>query len=114
MKARKKMRTFEDAMEAEYEREMMEGDHMATPSEAVAEFGYNAGMDYPDRAWLLHDFDVWVANPHYVGPPVPHPEEHPDDYDPMYMPGELKTLAPRDVKDVDNVGKKIDDDDIPF
>ena len=102
------MRTFEDAMEAEYERETMEGDHMATPSEAVAEFGYNAGMDYPDRAWLLHDFDVWVANPHYVGPPVPHPE---DDVDPMYLPGEVKTLAPRDV---DNVNKKVDDDFIPF
>ncbi len=47
---------------------------LATPSEAVAEFGRNAGMDYPERAWLLHDWDVWVPNPHYRGPPVPHPE----------------------------------------
>src|SRR4051812_7124568 len=47
---------------------------LATPAEAVAEFACNAGGEYPDRAWLLHDFDVWVKNPFYVGPPVPHPE----------------------------------------
>jgi hypothetical protein len=51
-----------------------EEDHLATPSEAVAEYARNIGGEYPDRAWLLHDFDVWVANPHYAGPPVPHPE----------------------------------------
>jgi len=55
-----------------YEREE---EHLATPSEAVAEYGRNAGAMFPDRAWLLHDWDVWVKNPHYVGPPVKHPEE---------------------------------------
>lgn len=49
--------------------------HLATPGEAIAEFGFNAGMDHPDQAWLLHDWDVWVRNPHYAGPPVPHPED---------------------------------------
>lgn len=54
-----------------YEREE---EHLATPAEAVAEYARNIGGEYPDRAWLLHDWDVWVANPHYVGPPVMHPE----------------------------------------
>lgn len=60
---------------------------LATPSEAVAEYGRNAGRDNPDRAWLLHDWDVWVRNPFYVGPPVPHPEsddgQDDDDYEPI-------------------------------
>ncbi len=25
--------------------------------------------------WLLHDRDIWVQNPAYRGPPVPHPED---------------------------------------
>jgi hypothetical protein len=54
-------------------------DHLATPMEAIAEYGRNAGMDHPDQAWLLHDWDVWVRNPFYSGPPVRHPEsEEPD------------------------------------
>lgn len=84
----------------------------ATPSEAVAEYGRNAGMDNPDRAWLLHDFDVWVRNPFYTGPPVPHPEddcepavESDPDADLAYRPGEFKSWAAR------NGGP---DDDIPF
>lgn len=32
------------------------------------------GGDVPDQAWLLHPCDAWIANPHYQGPPVPHPE----------------------------------------
>lgn len=85
----------------------------ATPSEAVAEFGRNAGMDNPDRAWLLHDWDVWVRNPFYSGPPVPHPE---DDYepadepavdtDPAYRPGAFKSWAARTVEP--------EGDEIPF
>lgn len=50
---------------------------LATNSEALAEFAWNAGMDNPDKAWLLHDWDIWVANPHYAGVRPPHPE---DDY----------------------------------
>jgi hypothetical protein len=46
----------------------------ATYTEAFAEFAYNGGADHSDRAWLLHDCDVWVRNPHYRGPAVPHPE----------------------------------------
>lgn len=49
--------------------------HIATPAEAVEEWRFNVGPDNQDRAWLLHDRDVWVRNPYYVGPPVPHPED---------------------------------------
>lgn len=50
-------------------------EHPATGGESLAEFARNAGMDNPDRAWLLDPRDVWVANPCYSGPPVPHPED---------------------------------------
>lgn len=57
-----------------------EFDHVATMGEAVTEWACNVGMDRPDRAWLLHDYDVWVRNPAYRGPDVPHPESAGDDY----------------------------------
>ncbi|MDE5446468.1 hypothetical protein GWG65_34930 [Bradyrhizobium sp. CSA207] len=51
---------------------------------------------------MLHDFDVWVRNPYYVGPPVPHPEsyEREDDLIGPLQPIKLRPSA--------------DDDDIPF
>ena len=51
----------------------------ATGSESLREFAFNAGMDNPERCWLLDGRDVWVRNPHYRGPDVVHPE---DDYYP--------------------------------
>lgn len=53
-------------------------DHLATPAEAVAEWAYNIGDQpgYVEYQWLLHDYDVWVLNPHYRGPRQPHPEEY--------------------------------------
>lgn len=50
-------------------------DHIATGAESLAEFARNAGMDNPDQCWLLDSRDVWVRNPFYNGPPVPHPED---------------------------------------
>lgn len=47
----------------------------ATYDDAFAETGRNLGRENTDRAWLLHDCDVWIANPFYVGDPVPHPED---------------------------------------
>lgn len=50
---------------------------LATPREAMQEWAWNVGW-YPrfiGRAWLLHDWDVWVKNPHYTGPACPHPED---------------------------------------
>lgn len=52
---------------------------VATPQESVYEYAYNAGMDRPDDAWILTPFDVWMPNPHYVGPRVRHPEDYSDD-----------------------------------
>lgn len=48
----------------------------ATGSESLREFAHNAGMDNPDRPWLLDSRDVWVANPYYNGPPARHPEDN--------------------------------------
>src|SRR5262245_28936098 len=50
-------------------------EHMATPEEAVDEWRFIVGAGRADEAWLLHDYDVWVKNPYYSGPPVPHPED---------------------------------------
>lgn len=60
-------------------------DHLATYSEAMTEYACNIGGEYPEHAWLLTDYDVWVRNPHYSGPPVRHPEDDSDDYD-IYGP----------------------------
>lgn len=48
---------------------------LATPHQAVQEFARNHGETNPDQEWLLHDWDVWVKNPHYTGKPGPHPED---------------------------------------
>jgi hypothetical protein len=82
------------------EREERES-HLATPAEAVAEFAANIGGEYPDRAWLLHDWDVWVKNPAYAGPPVPHPESYDEEDD---FIGPRQPYQPRPLAD----------DDIPF
>jgi len=55
--------------------EQQEPDHIATGGESLRELAVNAGMDSPDRAWLLDPRDVRVANPYYHGPRVPHPED---------------------------------------
>ena len=49
-------------------------DRVATPAESVREWAWNYGAEVPDQCWLLHDYDVWVRNPHYNGPDVTHPE----------------------------------------
>ena len=50
----------------------------ATPADACREAAYNAGMDSPERPWILTDWDVWMPNPHFVGDRGLHPE----DFDP--------------------------------
>jgi hypothetical protein len=57
-----------------YQAEQDQPDRCATPNEAIDEYARNAGPYMAERAWLLTDWDVWVANPAYNGPPVPHPE----------------------------------------
>ena len=56
----------------------------ATYGEAFAEYARNAGAEDPERAWIITPWDVWMANPHYSGPPVPHPES--DDHDEFIGP----------------------------
>ena len=50
-------------------------DRVATPDEAVREWAWNAGQDRLNDQWMLHDWDVWVRNPHYTGPDQGHPED---------------------------------------
>lgn len=55
---------------------------LARPVDAVREWAWNVSAP-AHVAWLLHDFDIWVANPHYTGPAVPHPEY--DDAEDFYF-----------------------------
>ena len=59
-----------------------EEDRVATVSEAVREWVWNVGQDYPDRQWLWSDYDTCEQNPHYKGPPQPYPGDGiEDEYD---------------------------------
>lgn len=62
---------------------------LATRSEAVDEWARNC--EAPSYvAWLLHDWDVWVKNPRYTGPRVPHPEY--DDPEDFYFAGDERPV----------------------
>ena len=50
-------------------------DQIATPQDACREYAFNYGADNPEQPWILTDYDVWVANPHFVGDRGPHPED---------------------------------------
>jgi hypothetical protein len=69
-------------------------DRLATDAEAVNEYARNIGGEFPDRAWLIDSRDVWVKNPHYAGPPVPHPEDDRGDYDGEPEPFEINDEIP--------------------
>lgn len=47
---------------------------MSHMQEAVREWAWIVGQDYPDRQWLLTDYDTWERNPHYRGQEQVHPE----------------------------------------
>jgi hypothetical protein len=42
--------------------------------DACREEAHNIGMERPEQPWILTDRDVFLPNPFYNGPPVPHPE----------------------------------------
>ena len=98
--------------------------HLASPQEAVAEWASNYGSMHLDRAWLLHDWDVWVANPHYAGPKVPHPEsdwEGPYEEEGVEPPGFDDPKSPEGPAEFDPgadyepaMKSAWPDDDIPF
>lgn len=48
--------------------------------ESDREFARNAGAETPSAAWILAPSDTWMKNPHYHGPPVPHPEDDEAEY----------------------------------
>ena len=55
------------------EQEMLDG-LLDTPWDAMMQTARIDGHKRPERAWILTDQDVWVKNPYYIGPAVPHPE----------------------------------------
>ena len=59
--------------ELEREHDLFYG--QATQADACREYAYNAGMDRPDKPWILTGYDVWMPNPHFVGDRGPHPED---------------------------------------
>ena len=84
-----------------------EEDRLATPQEACREFAYNYGSTRPEKAWVLTDFDTWEPNPHYAGPPVPHPESVESQFGLPYPPP-ADEVAPCPVVEV------TCEKDIPF
>lgn len=91
-----------------------EEDMLATPMDAVREWVSVVGANHPDRAWLCHDYDVWVANPWYVGPPVRHPE----DYDEDFEQGDYVAAVPNEDGEFDEDNHPVHAmetaDDVPF
>jgi hypothetical protein len=47
----------------------------ATINDAISEYAWNAGQEFPEQAWLTTSYDTIVRNPHYQGPPQPHPDD---------------------------------------
>lgn len=84
----------------------------ATPAEAMREYALNVGADNPQRPWILTDYDVWIKNPHYQGPPVPHPEDaH------MMTEEEVAAFAETASRPLPKIVPKfcpLRDDEIPF
>jgi len=54
---------------------------LATPRDACREYAANVGMDRPNAAYILTDYDTWEPNPYYCGPKMPHPEEGVDKFE---------------------------------
>lgn len=99
-----------------------EDDRPATMSEAVDEWARNVGSfpRYIDQAWLSHDYDVWVKNPHYTGPAQPHPEDGDFDEDDvdcgdMSPESDRQAFADAGMGTDEDYGMFSDNfDDIPF
>ena len=88
----------------------IEVDHPATPMEACREWAFNVGDTRADECWILHDRDVWMRNPHYVGPPVPHPEDQPEN-EQVYTQEPRRSCLVGDSRGIENSGN---DENCPF
>ncbi len=95
-------REYEDAMAQDC---MSQGEYM---SAALRQYAGAYGEVDPDRAWILTPFDTWERNPHYVGPPVRHPEDDYDDGDVEGVEVVPVYATPGSILDADW------DDEIPF
>jgi hypothetical protein len=51
---------------------------MSFIAQADRQYAEGYGQDHRQQAWVLSDRDVWYANPYYIGPAVPHPEDDAD------------------------------------
>ncbi len=49
---------------------------MSFTQEAILEWVWNIGKDFPNEQWLLSDYDTWERNPYYFGPQQKHPEDY--------------------------------------
>lgn len=85
---------------------------IATPSESVREWAWNVGFERRDQEWMLHDWDVWVRNPHFTGKPGPHPEDATLDEDRASFLADAVDDLRADA--LGNGGFFVIDDDIPF
>jgi len=85
---------------------------LATPRDAMLEYARNAGMDEPDRAWILTPFDTWERNPFYSGLAEPHPE---DDWGWEFVAEHgIEAWRKEDEKPFSSGVKNFLDDEIPF
>lgn len=64
---------------------------------AMREWAGVVGESHPDRAWLLSDYDVWVANPWYRGPPQIHPDLVGEEDESLDLPEPVGPPAPKFV-----------------
>lgn len=85
---------------------------VATMSQAVDEWAHNVGWHprFIDQQWLSHDYDVWVRNPHYIGPD----RGHPDDPEPEEWMTVGMNTGENDPPYFTPIDDDVADDDIPY
>ena len=83
-------------------------------TENVDTWAFYEGKYNPNSPWLLHPCDVWVANPHYEGKPVGHPENDCDDV--CELPEKGQPWTSLTFKAVADAGTDTGtwDDELPF
>lgn len=86
--------------------------------QAIREWAWNVGAEYPNEAWLLSDLDTWERNPFYRGPAQPHPEDYAAMLDYSDEPAECHA-TPEESAIIDAALSEKpaawdDSDDIPF
>lgn len=80
-----------------------------TTDEWMRDQASDIGFKNQVQAWILTSWDIWVANPYYKGPEVPHPEDYSYEDD----DGEELSIAASDKEEMDEFLEKMDKE-IPF